>query len=454
MKKKAAALFLAAVMGLSLTACGTQEVTAKVHSVLVDGVMPSQGDVVVNTSYIGKIVPKESVLVYPTVSGTVDKINYQVGSQVSAGDVLFEIDDTAAQNAISEAEKNYEDTKKEIDQAKSETKNKEDETRKEELSALADRRDAAKKLYDSLKKTEGVSKDDLSLAEEAYKNAQKDYESASKTTGSTTTSSTQETAYSQKLEEAQAQIDAAKAEADAYQVKTPINGVVESVNIVEGDLVSVRRATFVISNKDNMEVTFKVTEAGKNALNSGDKIQVEKDGMTYEASITEIGVTAEEESNLFEVRAALGAGSAFSTGMSVTVYADTQKASDVLKIPYDALYFQGDKTYVYCVREKKAVKTEVKVGMMNGEEAEILEGLTGEDIVISTWSPQLKHGASVELNYVIENGLERNTEEDDSKLEIPKTELSDGSYEESESAEEDDLTESAEGGTQWQIPSE
>lgn len=110
---------------------------------------------------------------------------------------------------------------------------------------------------------------------------------------------------------------------------------------------------------------------------------------------------ADPQTKLFTVKASLGSVEGFSTGTDVKVYAETQKVSEVMILPYDALYFQGDTAYVYCAEDDEAVRKTVQVGLMNEEYAQILDGLTEEDIVISTWSSQLKDGAEIDLLFVI-----------------------------------------------------
>ncbi len=215
------------------------------------------------------------------------------------------------------------------------------------------------------------------------------------------TTSTGNTVYDQMVEDAEKALEDAKAKLELYQVTSPIDGVVEAVFIETNEKAFEDSACMVISNKSNIQVTFQVAEAAAQQLTVGEKVTVDKDGAMNEASITEISLMADEQTKLFTVKASLGAVSGFSTGTDVKVYAETKKAQNVLKIPYDALYFQGGTAYVYCAEDDEAVRKEVQVGLMNDEYAQILDGLTEEDIVISTWSSQLKNGTDIDLLFVI-----------------------------------------------------
>lgn len=105
--KRWMAIVLAACMCCALTACGEKGETAEAVSLFVETAAPERGEIVVSSTYIGTVAPQEEVSVYPLVSGTVTEINFQVGDSVSEGDVLFKIDDTAAQLQLDSANASY-----------------------------------------------------------------------------------------------------------------------------------------------------------------------------------------------------------------------------------------------------------------------------------------------------------------------------------------------------------
>lgn len=487
MKKRVTALFLAALLGLSVTACGAQDEIKEAQSVSVSGILPETGDVIVTTTYIGTVEPKESITVYPMVDGNITQISAALGKEVKKGEALFTLDNAEANKAVSEAQEEYDVLKKAADQAKkdaeqakkdSDTAKKEAEeaTKKaneNELKLLEEKMNSAKKemdnakvimddaeddwdklekeleeLEDKLEDAKTSEKDEIeddiedkedecktaksnynskkskyTTAQKAYETAKSNYEKAKKeatennktTSNDSSTSTTDKTdsvtsvgtavttIYDQQLVLAEKKLNEAKALLELYQVKSPIDGTVEAVYIEQNEKAFVDEPCLVISNKSNIEVTFQVPEAVALALNVGERVKVEKNGGMHEASITEIGLMADAQTKLFKVNASLGAVAGFSTGTDVKVYAETQKVTETLKIPYDSLYFQGGDAYVYCVVDDEAVRRPVQVGIMNDESAQILEGLEKTDIVISTWSSQLKDGVAVDLLFVIGN---------------------------------------------------
>ena len=205
--------------------------------------------------------------------------------------------------------------------------------------------------------------------------------------------------YEAQVDAAQVAVDSALLQLDYYTVEAPISGTVESVGVEVNQLTSSGSSAFVISNKDSMTVTFNVTEAAKDMFEIGDSVTVERNGTTYAGQISEIGTAAGSTTGLFQIKATVyGAGDELPSGVTVKVYAVTEKEEDVLIIPYDALYFSAGDAYVYCVEDGVLVKTAVTVGLMTEDEAVIEEGLDEDSRVVTTWSSKLRDGAEAQIS--------------------------------------------------------
>lgn len=125
---------------------------------------------------------------------------------------------------------------------------------------------------------------------------------------------------------------------------------------------------------------------------------VEREGEEYDGVITEIGTMTNPQTKLFQVKATVaGVGAALPNGVSVKVYAVTQRDTGKLIVPYDSIYFSAGDAYVYCVENGQIVKTDVTVGLMSDTEAVIEEGLTADSQVISNWSSRLRNGVEAEI---------------------------------------------------------
>ncbi len=508
--KKVTALCLVLVLGMSAAACGsTKEEVEETESVAVEVQTPRVGSLALDTAYIGTVMPQEQVYVMPKTSGTVTETFFEVGDQVQAGDILFKIDDEAAQLQMANARAAYEsaqagvtaqnggardlqnyqteeqirqlrdslyDTDDQIDEMQDnlgdlrdaggklssardqaqagvdaaakmyydkqneinpqiESKNQEiqqaieneeseenikklkeelgklqaelagykaavDQARAsvDELQSQLDSIDATKTQLksgiDQIENSQDTIRDNLSMAEQAYAITQNEIYPQS------------DAVSAAQLQQASVGIDSAQMQLDFCTVTSPISGIVESVSVEKNGMASAGNPAYIISNRESMTVTFFVAEKAKNVLNIGDPITIERNEHIYDGAITEIGTMANAQTKLFQVKASIaGAGvgeNALPNGVSVKVYATTEKEDSKLMIPYDSIYFSAGDAYVYCVENGQIVRKEVTVGLMSDEEAVIEEGLTEDSQVVSNWSSKLRNG--VEADVVSVNG--------------------------------------------------
>lgn len=225
---------------------------------------------------------------------------------------------------------------------------------------------------------------------------------------------TQEVTNSQVKQEAQAIMDAqlnaagigiksAKMQLDMYTLTAPISGNVESVGVTENGFATSGNVAFIISNKDTMTVTFAVSESVRNHFMVGQKISVDRNGSIYQGNITEINTMVDQQTGLFKIKASVQAtGDELLTGTSVKITAQTDSETEGLLIPYDAVYYSNGIAYLYVAEDGKAVKKEVEVGVFNETTISVLSGITSEDKVIVSWSPNLRDGAEIEVKEVEE----------------------------------------------------
>ncbi len=260
-----------------------------------------------------------------------------------------------------------------------------------QLSTISASLTSAESSKSTLKASIESAKDGVDTVEESLTQAQEAYSITQNEIYPET-----DATYDAQLAQAALAIDSAQLYIDYCTVTAPINGTVEAVNVITNNMAASGSAAVTISNKESMTVSFSVTETAKNTLQVGDHVTVERDGVTYDGTITEIATAA--TSSLFTIKATVtGAGDALPTGVSVKVYATTEKSENSIIIPYDALYFSAGDAYVYCVVDGVLVKTAVTVGLMSDTEAVIEEGLDTASVVVSTWSSKLRDGLEVEV---------------------------------------------------------
>ena len=525
-RKRLIAMGIIMTLSMSTVACGKKEEKTEISKVAVEVENPTTGELTNDTTYIGTVEPQQQVYVTPKVSGTVTAAYFEVGDTVKEGDVLFKIDDEAAQLQMKSAEASYSQAQAGVTAATSGSRDLQNYQTERSIQQLKDSLDDAENNIDDLKDNLGDLRDaggklgtakdqaqaGLDAATDAYYNQKTDLEkkmtdiqnqindlssgenadseetkkqisdltdqkngvaaeldgykkameqaqstvdqlnsqiegiNASKTqikssisqiedgkdtirdnltTAEQTYSITQnevypetDATYAAQLQAASVGVDSAKMQLDFYTVKAPISGVVEAANVKKEDMAAAGNPAYIISNKDSMTVTFNVTEKAKNTMNVGDHVTVERDGETFDGTITEIGTMAGQQTKLFQVKATIpGAGDKLPNGVSVKVSATTEKEDGSTLVPFDALYFSGGDAYVYCVVDNKLVRTSVTVGLMDDDYAIIEEGLDTDSLVVSNWSSKLRNGADAEIVSLNGEAVASPEQEEDAKKE-------------------------------------
>lgn len=512
-RKRLIAMGIIMTLSMSTVACGKKEEKTEISKVAVEVENPTTGELTNDTTYIGTVEPQQQVYVTPKVSGTVTAAYFEVGDTVKEGDVLFKIDDEAAQLQMKSAEASYSQAEAGVTAATSGSRDLQNYQTERSIQQLKDSLDDAENNIDDLEDNLGDLRDargklgtakdqaqagldavnsqmvsleaelqnlqgDLEKAKNDVKTANPDMSEAdledainndatvkdcntaiekvnaqiaelktsqssaqsavdqlnsqiqsveasktqlkssisqiengkdtirdNLTTAEQTYSITQnevypetDATYAAQLQAASVGVDSAKMQLDFYTVKAPINGVVEAANVKKEDMAAAGNPAYIISNKDSMTVTFNVTEKAKNTMNVGDHVTVERNGETFDGTITEIGTMAGQQTKLFQVKATIpGAGDKLPNGVSVKVSATTEKEDGSTLVPFDALYFSGGDAYVYCVVDNKLVRTSVTVGLMDDDHAIIEDGLDADSLVVSNWSSKLRNGADAEI---------------------------------------------------------
>lgn len=288
---------------------------------------------------------------------------------------------SSAQSAVSQTESAYEQVKAGIESI---------EEGQEKLN------DTLSDTYKNLEQTEAIK----NMTEASLNIDTTPVQDASKKTAALGVDSAAATVNSAKVgaEGAKVAIDSAEYQLDMYTLTAPIDGVIEAVNVKEHDFATPNGPAFVISNKNTMTVTFNVSEGIRNTLRIGQKIQVDRNGKQYDATITEIGTMIDQNTGLFAIKSCVSTpDDSLLTGSSVKVIADTYSQNEALLIPYDAVYYDDSQPYVYVAEGGMAKRRDVETGIFDAETITVLSGLSVDDVLITSWSANLRDGAEISV---------------------------------------------------------
>ena len=314
---------------------------------------PSSGDIILTTGLTGTVEPSDVVHIYAKAAGDVTAVYVKAGDMVTQGQVLFEIDTEQVETA-----------KNSMDAAS---------------VSLSEAQSNLRRMQILYSGGGDLSEQEYEQYVNAVKSAQLQYESA-------------KLAYERQVQYS--------------SVTAPINGKIESFDVEVYDRVSQSQDLCVIAGEGENIVSFYVTQRMMQNANVGDELEIQKNGTTYKAYISEINSMVDRDTGLFKVKAQIENTQEIAAGSTVKLNLVTERALDTMVVPIDAIYYSGGNAYVYLYQDGTASMAQVEVGLEDEEHAQILSGLSADDMVVSTWSSNLYEGAKIRLRDEVQPGEE------------------------------------------------
>ena len=316
------------------------------------------------TTYPATIKGVQDVQISPKVAGFITQINVKEGQTVSAGQVLFVIDNVTYQAQVRQAQASVNTAKASVNTAKLSFEN-------------------SQKLHES-----GVIGDfELQSATNAYEQAKAG------------------------LAQAEASLSSAKEMLSYCYVKSPAAGVVGTLPYKVGALVSTGNVLTTVSNNSSMEVYFSVTE--KDALEmskdaGGQKGAIEKfpavklrlaDGSMYdlEGTVTKMSGVIDAATGSVQLIALFqNPQRVLKSGGSGAIVIPHNSSSAII-IPQSAVSEVQNKKFVYLLGADNKVKySEITVAPQNdGNNYIVTEGLKSGDKFITNGITKLSDGMEI-----------------------------------------------------------
>ena len=175
---------------------------------------------------------------------------------------------------------------------------------------------------------------------------------------------------------------------------TPIEGIITEVDSPNAGVnITPATASFTVSNPDKMVFSAKVDEADIGQINPNMKAKILLDAYpdeTFESTVSQIDFTSTTTSSggtAYEIKFLLpeNLNQRFRIGMNGDVDIIVSEKQEVLVVPFEAIQDSDGKKYVWILPEDNIpVKKEVKTGLGNDYDTEILQGLNEGDKVITS----------------------------------------------------------------------
>lgn len=351
MMKKIALTFLA-VACVSLSACNAADPAENVNEVVEEPgtavntkiLQPEEFDRVIITG--GLLQAESTVYVMPKVSGMeeITEVYVKVGDEVTEGQALAKLDQESAMLQ-------YDSTKLQYDEAVKNLNN-------------------MKALYDM----GAISKNDYESVETQVKGLEISLRGLQLTL-------------------------------DNLVITAPISGSIVSSSAEVGSYASASSSLFTISDTSTLEIVAGISEGNVSKLSVGEQVSVRiptANNAVYAGRIVEISKVMDTNSKSYPVRIALdNKDGTFLAGMYAEVSITTDRVSDCLVVPVDAISYREDEEVVMVVVDGKAEERVIQTGINDGDYYVVNEGLLAGDEVIVKGNTDLVNGEKVTVTKVV-----------------------------------------------------
>lgn len=326
----------------------------------------SSGDLKLQFKTIGTAVALNTVLVQSRVSGPLLALKFTEGQKVEAGQLLAQIDPAPYQVKLAQAEGQLQQNVAQLKNAESD---------------LA--------LYGQLKEKNSISRQQYN-AQQALVNQLR---------GS--------------IKSNEAQVAAAKLELSWTQIKAPISGRTGLRKVDVGNLVQANNSDGIVSitQSEPIYVSFAIPEAQLHSLRSavkqahdaGGALAVEawdraEQQLLSRGALTTLDNQIDVATGTLKLKAEFNnADAALYPNQFVNVRLTIAEKANAITIPQDAVQYSSEGPFVYVIRDNKAEKRPLSLGVADNGRIEVLKGLAAHEQVVMEGLDRLRPGREVQV---------------------------------------------------------
>lgn len=374
--------------------------------------------IIEKVSASGEIQPEVEVNLSPDVAGEIIELNVKEGDSVAVGKLLVKIRPDNFISALARTRANFNQQEANLSQSKASLQRSE-----AQFTQAQQNFDRQKKLYEE----RAISVADFEQAQADFTSAQKDLEAAKQSV----------LASEYVVKSSQASVNEAEENLRLTNVYSPVSGIVSNLLVEQGERVvgtqqMAGTEMLTIADLSKMEVRVDVNENDIVRLSLGDTTIIDVDsyaytGKTFKGIVTSIANTANTKASAdavteFKVKIRIlndsyqelineGKKYPFRPGMTASVEIITNSKSNALSVPLAAVTTRENKLdtlaagttrlkeLVFVNEGGVAKLKEIKTGISDFQNIEVLQGLTEGDQIISgpyfIVSKELKEGDKV-----------------------------------------------------------
>ena len=290
-------------------------------------------------SLSGSIEANEVVELHSEVSGIVESLNFQEGSQVSAGQVLIKINDSELRAQLAQAKT------------------------RAQLAGENERR--AKLLLEK----EAISQEEYDIASADFRTAE-------------------------------SQIQLINAQLSKTLVRAPFSGKIGLRNISKGSYITPATSIANLANTAQVKLLFSIPERYASMVKIGSKVDfsIQEDKQKFEASVYAVEPVIEANTRTLLVKAiSKGVSNKLIPGSFANVTFPLEAIENGLLVPAEALIPIQNGKKIFVLRDNKAKEVIVETGGRTDSAVLITKGLTEGDTILTSGVMSLRDGSPVQV---------------------------------------------------------
>ena len=180
------------------------------------------------------------------------------------------------------------------------------------------------------------------------------------------------------------------------------DGVVTSIDAIKGSNVASGAPLITLESSKDIVIRFNVSKYDIENIEEGQTATVKIKNKEYSGKVDRIDrMTSRDEGQTSNVGMEIRLDTPdedIILGLEAKAVIDTVSIENVLQIPKGAVYSDTQGEYVYVLRDGKAAKVDVKVGVYNTEMIEVVSGLNENDTVIIANDLEVTEGMELQAN--------------------------------------------------------
>jgi RND family efflux transporter MFP subunit len=325
----------------------------------------------------GSLMGYERAVIGAKIAGRVDAVPVDLGSKVSRGESLLELDRRELELEVRQAEAQLRQVCAALGMSPEQS---ETELRRDQAAPVVLEKALVEEARTALARAQRVSGQSISAAEierlqAQLKTAEARYQSALNGVG-------EQIAL---IGLRRADLAIARQRLEDATLIAPFDGVVEQRNVSPGEYLQVGQAVVTLVRNDKLRYTAGVPETKAAAVRPGQKVRIRIDGEPdyVEAAVSRVSPMVHQASRALWIEADVdNPNFRWQAGLFAEAEIVVDPTARTLTVPATAVTEFAGVQKVWTVRDGKALEQPIRTGRREDERVEIVEGLQPSELVV------------------------------------------------------------------------